>query len=197
MAVSSKSRDRILRAVERLPEAVQAHIEQVRLEAVELARRFSLDVARAELAAQAHDVCRTTSATDLLRMARAFGIPVKPIDEAVPVFLHGPVGAELLRREYALDDEEVLTPIRCHTMGREQMTALDKVLFLADKLEPGKVGRYPFIEEVALLAREDLDRAFLCFVDHQAKAFIDHGDLVHPAMMAARNEAVLALRGKS
>ena len=197
MAVRSEIRDRILKAVERLPEAVQVHIDQVRSEAVDMARRFSLDVARAELAAQAHDVCRTTSAADLLRMARAFGIPVTPIDEAVPVFLNGPVGVELLRREYALDDEKVLTPIRCHTMGREQMTGLDKVLFLADKLDSSKVGRYPFIQEVALLAREDLDRAFLCFVDHQVKAFIDHGDLVHPAMMAARNEAVLALRGKS
>ena len=192
-----ESRSRLLKEVQRLPEAVLAHIEQVRLKSVELASRFSLDVAQAELAAQAHDVCRTTSGKELLSMARSFGIPVTAIEEAVPVFLHGPVGAEVLRRDYALDDEAVLSPIRCHTMGREYMTPLDKVLFLADKLEPSKVGRYPFIAEVDRLAGQDLDEALLYFFDHQMKAFIDHGDLVHPGMLAARNQVVLALKGKS
>ncbi len=187
-------REKLIEELRHLPKAVQAHVEQVRLVSLDVAQRHSLDVERAELAALAHDICRVTPAGDLLNMARGFGMPVNPIDEALPVFLHGPVGAEVLRRDYGVDDPEVLDPIRCHTMGREGMTPLDKLLFLADKLDPGKVKRYPFIEEVRRLAREDLDSAFLCFVDHQVRAFLDHGDLVHPGMMAARNEALMALK---
>ena len=148
-----------------LPAPVQAHIEEVRTASVDLARLWKLDVDKAELAALAHDVCRITPPKDLLRMAAEFGLPVTAIDRAFPVFLHGPVGGETLRRQYGVADVEVLDPIRYHTMGREGMTALDKVLFLADKLDPSKVSRYPFIGEVARVAHEDLDRAMLLFID--------------------------------
>jgi len=197
MPASSALRQRLLREIAALPEGVRAHIEAVRRTSVDLAGRHGADVARAELAALAHDVCRLVKAPQLLEMARAFGIPVTPIDAAFPVFLHGPVGAELLRRDYGLDDEAVLSPVRCHTMGRRSMTALDQVLFLADKLDPSKLNRYPFMQEVARLAAEDLDRAMRCFIDSQVRAFIDHGDLVHPEMMAARNDAILALKAPS
>ncbi|MEE9284827.1 MAG: bis(5'-nucleosyl)-tetraphosphatase (symmetrical) YqeK [Dehalococcoidia bacterium] len=189
------SRSRIFRAIERLPRGVQTHIEAVRRRSIELALRFGLDQARAELAAQTHDVCRTVKGPDLLAMAREFALPVTVIERAFPVFLHGPVGAEVLKRDYGLDDQEVLSAVRCHTMGKPGMSGLDKVLFLADKLEPSKTGRYPFIREVDRLADDDLDRALLCFIDHQVEAFFQEGSLVHPAMIAARNDAVLALRG--
>lgn len=192
--MDSALRDRLLREVHRLPADVQAHIEAVRQKSVELAKRHQADVARAELAALAHDVCRHLTGPQLIERAAADGIPITPLDEAVPVFLHGPVGAELLRRDYGLDDETVLSPIRCHTMGKRGMTALDKILFLADKLDPGKVSRYPFMQEVDRFAAEDLDRAIVCFIDHQVKAFIERGDLVHPEMTAARNDSLLALK---
>ena len=187
-------RDRILAAVGGLPANLQRHIEEVRQISVDLARRHGLDAERAELAAQAHDIRRATKAADLVEAARSFGLPLTSIDEAFPVFLHGPVGAETLRRDFALDDDGVLQAIRHHTMGRGGMSGLEKVVFLADKLEPSKVARYPFISEVGRLALQDLDRAMLSFIDNQVQAFIDHGDLVHPGMMAARNDALLALK---
>ncbi len=182
----------ILRVVGGFPTPVREHVEQVRVASIDLARHWKLDVAKAELAAQAHDICRITPARDLLRLAKQHGVVVTAIDEAFPVFLHGPVGAEVLKTEYGVADDEVLDPIRYHTMGRERMTPLDKVLFLADKLDPSKMSRYPFIGEVGRLARADLDLAMLCFIDNQVKAFIDHGDLVHPGMAAARNTALIA-----
>lgn len=190
--MSGPNIESILQVIGRFPVPVREHIEQVRTASVGLARHWKLDVAKAELAAQAHDVCRITPARDLLRMAKEHGLAVTASDDAFPVFLHGPVGAEVLKSEFGLSDNEVLDPIRYHTMGREQMTTLDKVLFLADKLDPSKVSRYPFIGEVGRLAHEDLDLAMLCFIDNQVKAFIDHGDLVHPGMIAARNSALIA-----
>ena len=73
---------------------------RLRRQAVALARSHGLDVERADLAAASHDVCRIVKAGDLLDMAQSFGLPVMPIDEAFPVFLHGPVGAEVLKRDF-------------------------------------------------------------------------------------------------
>jgi predicted HD superfamily hydrolase involved in NAD metabolism len=187
---------RIASEIARLPTGVQAHIEQVRRGAVELASLHGLDVASAELAAQAHDICRLVPGVELIDMAGKLRLSVTALDRAVPVFLHGPVGAEVLRRDHGLDDEAVLNAVRYHTMGRDGMAPLEKLLFLADKLDPSKVSRYPFITEVDRLAREDLDRAMLRFIDEQSRVFIEAGSVIHPGMNAARNDALLALKGK-
>ena len=79
-------REKLIEELRHLPKAVQAHVEQVRLVSLDVAQRHSLDVERAELAALAHGICRVTPAGDLLNMARGFGMPVNPIDEALPVF---------------------------------------------------------------------------------------------------------------
>lgn len=194
METTQETKARITKEVAALPEGVRRHIEEVRQWCATLARAHHIDPAKAELAALAHDICRTVKAPELLEQARQYGVPVTRLDEAFPVFLHGPVGAQALRRRYGLADEEVLNAIACHTMGRAGMTAMDKALFLADKLDPSKVSRYPFIAEVARLAKEDLDAAMVCFLDHQVKAFLEQGDLVHPGMIEARNEALLTKR---
>lgn len=188
---------RILKELSALPAGVQAHVRQVCGVSIGIARRFDLDVELTELAALAHDLCRVTPGRDLLRMAGEYGLAVSAIDRAFPVFLHGPVGAEVLRRKLGVENASILDPIRFHTTGREHMTALDKVLFLADKLDPSKADRYPFIGEVSRIAHQDLDHAMLLFINNQVKAFIDHGDLVHPGMIAARNSAVLAIAAKA
>ena len=196
MSIELPAHRKIVQAVQGLPTGLQAHIAAVQRTSADLAQRHGLDVATAELAAQAHDICRTLKGPDLVASARRFKLPVSPADLALPIFLHGPVGAEVLRREYGLDDDAILNPIRYHTMGRAGMSGLEKVLFLADKLDPSKIGRYPFITEVAELAKEDLDQAMLLFVDAQAKAFIEQGSFVHPGMMEARNDALLAIKGR-
>ena len=180
-----------------LPDGVRAHVEQVRRHAVALAESHGLDVDLAELAAESHDVCRIVKAEELLAMARGFGIPVTPIDEAFPVFLHGPVGAEVLKRDFGLDDEEALDAVRYHTRGRAGMSPLERAVFLADKLDPSKVGRYPFLPEVEAAAHRDLDEGMLLFIDRQAAAFLENGDLVHPGMIDARNDALLALKARA
>ena len=189
--------ERVRAHMDGLPDGVRAHVEQVRRHAVALAESHGLDVERAALAAASHDVCRIVKAADLLAMARAFGIPVTPIDAAFPVFLHGPVGAEVLNRDFGLDDEETLDAVRYHTMGRAGMTPLEQALFLADKLDPSKIGRYPFLPDVEAAAHRDLDEGMLLFIARRAAAFLEKGDLVHPGMIDARNDALLALKARA
>lgn len=186
---------RIAQDVARLPPGVQRHIEAVQHQSLALARRWRFDETAAALAAQAHDICRALPGPDLIAQARSLGIPVTPIEEAFPVFLHGPVGAETVRRRYGLRDQAILDPIRYHTMGRAAMSPPEQVLFLADKLDPQKRARYPYFDEVRRLAYEDLDAAILCFLTGQMQAFLAAASLVHPGMLAAYNNLLLQRGG--
>lgn len=188
---------RIAQDVARLPPGVQQHIEAVQQTSIALARRWGLDETAAGLAAQAHDICRTVSGPDLIAQARSLRLAVTPIEEAFPVFLHGPVGAETVRRRYGVSDQAVLDPIRYHTMGRAGMSRLEQVLFLADKLDPAKRDRYPYFAAVLHLAHEDLDAAMLHFVTHQIQAFLAAASLVHPGMLDTYNDLVLRLGGSA
>ena len=73
-----------------------------------------------------------------------------------PKLLHGPVAAELARRELGVEDTEVLDAIREHTTGRPGMGPLSLVLYVADKIEPAR--DYPSVENLRRLAHQDLDR---------------------------------------
>lgn len=190
----SAAPDDLEAALDRLPDAIRRHVECVTALSVELASRFHLDVSKAETAARLHDISKAEGGPRLMALAQELGLPVTPIERAFPPFVHGPVGAEVLRYRYGFDDEEVLDAIRCHTMGRPRMTPLDKVLFLADKLDPAKRAKYPFMDAAIEAARTDLDQALLLFIDHQMKGFIDHRDFIHPAMIEARNELLLSKR---
>ncbi|MFQ5874695.1 MAG: bis(5'-nucleosyl)-tetraphosphatase (symmetrical) YqeK, partial [Dehalococcoidia bacterium] len=137
---------------------------------------------------------RVKKGSQLLSLARDFGLSVTPLDERVPVLLHGPVGAEILRRDFQIRDEEVLEAVRCHTIGKAGMGAVARVLYLADKIEPSKDARYPFNSEVRELAGKDLDRAILKFIDCEVSALISRGELVHPSTIEARNHLLVELR---
>ena len=63
-----------------------------------------------------------------------------------------------------------------------------KAVFLADKLDPFKRGRYPFIDSVMSQSRESLDAAMLTFLDRELVRLIEMGELVHPASVDARND---------
>ncbi len=186
---------RIAQDIARLPPGVQRHIEAVQQQSLALARRWRLDETAAALAAQAHDICRALPGPVLITQARTFGIPVTPIEEAFPVFLHGPVGAETVRRRYAIRDPAILDPIRYHTMGHAAMSPPEQVLFLADKLDPQKRARYPYFDEVLRLAHQDLDAAMLCFLTRQMQAFLAFSSLIHPGMLAAYDDLLLQRGG--
>ena len=94
------------------------HIERVVEIALQLAQRFHVDSEKVEVAVLLHDIARIIKGDKLLSLARAFGLPVTPLDKRLPVFLHGPVGAEIVRRDFQIQDEEILAAIRSHTIGQ-------------------------------------------------------------------------------
>jgi predicted HD superfamily hydrolase involved in NAD metabolism len=106
------------------------------------------------------------------------------------------VAARLLASRFGIEDEEVLAVARWHTTARAGMSALEKVLFLADKVEPGKSAGQPDLGEVRRLAETDLDGAVLRYLDLQLLEAVRRRFALHADTVAARNELILGRRGR-
>jgi predicted HD superfamily hydrolase involved in NAD metabolism len=176
-----------------LPPGLLDHCVRTSQTARALALNAGVDPERAALAGLLHDVARAYSDQELLAAAVRYDLPVDEVEHRAPILLHGPVGAAWVRRELGLVDEEVLAAIAWHTTGRAAMSALEKVVFLADKVEPDKAARDPGLEAVHHAARRDLNGGLIAYLDMQMRRLLDQRALLHPASLAARNAALIAL----
>ncbi|NLA58362.1 MAG: HD domain-containing protein [Firmicutes bacterium] len=157
--------------------------------AVRLARRWGADIEKARIAGLVHDCGKSPSRNILLKRVLEFGIVMDEIEEVEPQLLHGHVSAELALREFGIDDQEVLASIRYHTTGRVSMSLLEKIIYLADYIEPGR--DFPGVDELRELAGQDLDMAVLRAMDLTLIHVIQRGLLIHPRTVAARNWLML------
>lgn len=85
-----------------------------------------------------HDLARLYSNAQLIEECERRAIPIDDFERRNPIVLHAPLGAALARELFDVDDLEVLSAIAKHTLGGEQMSLLDCVVYLADALEPGR-----------------------------------------------------------
>ena len=171
---------------------LQAHLHRVAGVASDLAPRHGVDVERARLGSLAHDVAKAMSNKELLRQAARFELPVNMVERNNPGLLHGPVGAELLRHEDGIEDQSIYEAVCWHTFAHPDLDDLGKIVFLADKLDPAKIKRYPFQPYLLEVAQDNLDLAVLEFVTRQIAAVMAAGRMVHPLMVEARNHLIAA-----
>ena len=188
-------RSLVLRRVETLPKGLQNHIYRVEKIAAQLAGCHRVNQDQAELAMLCHDVARAMDDDDLIHWASQFGLPVSLIDRQVPLLLHGPVGAEILKAEDGLSDGSIYQAVYWHSSGHPLLDQLGKIVFLADKLDPQKIIYYPYQLRIRELASEDLDRAVLEFLSQELAARANRGELVHPVAVETRNALLVALGG--
>lgn len=130
------------------PERFQ-HSLGVKSCAAKIARQLGLDPDKASLAGILHDIARDIPDGDLLRIAQLKGIIPRREDMLCPVLLHGKVGAALVRDELGITDQDVLMAIASHVTGRSGWTGLEQVIYVADKIEPGR--RYPGVDKLRKL----------------------------------------------
>lgn len=103
--------------------------------AAELAIKFNVDEKRAYIAGLMHDCAKCLEKEKLLEIAQ--NIEGLKEDEKTNIkVIHAPVSAHLAQCEFGIDDEEILSSIRWHTLGKKDMTLFEKIVFLADKIEP-------------------------------------------------------------
>jgi predicted HD superfamily hydrolase involved in NAD metabolism len=162
---------------DRLPQKRWEHVLGVMETAVILAERFGANPVKADLAAipqLEQVVIEQDIQGDLLRYDRQL--------------LHAHVGAYVAEAEYGIGDLEILDAIRYHTSGREQMTILDKVVCLADYMEPGR--DFPGVDEIRKLAEISLDHALIAGFDSTITYLVSKNKLIYPLTIIARNSLI-------
>jgi len=178
---------RIQRRVDALPSGLRDHIYRVRDIARQLAPKHDIDPDLASLGMLAHDVARALPDEELLHRADELGLPIGTVEQAIPLFLHGPVGAEMLVKEEGLTDTSIHQAVYWHSTAHPDLDSLGKLVFLADKLDPQKVLRFPYQPLLMQMATEDLDRAILEFLSREIVAMVSQGLMVHPRALETRN----------
>lgn len=92
----------------KLPKGLYSHTQRVCSEARSLAPLFGLELELVELAAAAHDICRSMKGNDLLLEAERRSLPIQEIDKQLPILLHGPVAAAIVRDEFGMPEKTSL-----------------------------------------------------------------------------------------
>ena len=170
-----------------LPSGLRDHVERSRVVAQELAIRHSVDAVQVDTGVAAHDLARALSEPILLHEAERLYLEVSFVERKQPLLLHGPVAAAWLNEDgYRIDS--VIEAVEFHTTGVPGMEEVGRVVFLADKLDPWKVERAPFLKRVEELARTDLDTAILHYLDKTTERLIADGQMIHPKAVKYRND---------
>lgn len=122
-----------------------------------LAMVHGADLEKAQTAGLLHDCAKCIPNEKKLKLCKKHEIPVTPFEKENPFLIHAKLGAYLARKKYKVEDEEILSAIRCHTTGKEAMTALEQIVFIADYIEPTR-STAPHLEHLRRLAFQDLDQ---------------------------------------
>ena len=170
-----------------LPLDLRSHSLRARTKAIELAEAHGCDVFRAGLSALSHDIARLIDPSELYERALNYGISIHPVEQQNKVLLHGPVGAEILRRECGVEDQEIIQAVWWHSTFNSGLGPIAKLTFLADKLDPNKAARFSDMDVKHSMAFKSLDTAILSFIDDDISRMLDMGIQIHPASIEARN----------
>lgn len=123
-----------------------------------LAMRYEYDVKTAMLAGLMHDCAKCIPNDKKLAMCEKNNINVSDLEKANPFLLHAKLGAFLAMHKYNIRDKEIISAILNHTTGKPNMELLDKIIFVADYIEPRR-DRAPRLMEIRKLAFTELDSA--------------------------------------
>lgn len=134
------------------------HTLGVAYTAAALAMRYDCDVVKAETAGMLHDCAKCMSNEKRLKICEKHNISVTEIERRNPFLLHAKVGSYIAMEKYGIHDGDIIQAILNHTTGRPDMTLLEKIVYIADYIEPGR-KQAPNLGQIRKLAFIDLDEA--------------------------------------
>ena len=161
-----------------------AHVQGTEEEAVRLAQRWGADEEKARRGAILHDCTKYLTMEEQLQLCRKYGIVLDDLEQQAVKLLHAKTGACVARDVYGVSDD-VYEAIFWHTTGKADMTLLEKILYIADYMEPNR--DFPGVERLRTLAYQDLDQAVLAGCEMSIQEMKDRGLPVHPNTVRARD----------
>ncbi len=170
---------------DRIGEKRFLHTLRVRDTALELAKIYEVDQEKAEVAGFLHDCAKIRDHDELIKSANEAGLLLTKEMIKAPQIIHSYLGAIYARDLYGIEDEDILNAITYHTTGRANMSDLEKIIFLADYIEP--MRNFDGVERARQLAKKDLDAAMYFALNNTLKFLVDHDTYIVPTTVTARN----------
>lgn len=155
------------------------HTKGVEYTSAALAMRYGASMEDALAAGLLHDCAKCLPGDKQLSICEKHGLVVTDVEKKNPLLLHSKVGACLAEHKYGVTNQDVLNAIRNHTTGRQGMSLLEKIVFVADYIEPGR-KEAANLTHIRKLAFEDLDRAVLKILEDTLKYLQGAGGEIDP-----------------
>ena len=153
--------------------------------ATKLAEHYGCDTVKAGIAGLVHDCAKELDMPLLMNCLAEESIAADDLTISVNELLHGPAAVYICRKVFGINDEEILSAVRYHTTGRENMSLLEKIIYLSDFIEPGRC--FEGVEELRGLAFNDLNKALLRAFDSSIQYIISKNGLIHVDTVLSRN----------
>lgn len=157
-----------------------------------LANINGVDVRKAEIAAVSHDVAKNMTIESMRQIIEEHNIELSYETLETPELWHSIVGPIIGEEVFQIKDKDILNAMRWHTTGRENMSTLEKIIYMADMIEPKR--SFPGVEELRRATFEDLDKGFLMALNHTIKYLLNKGLYVDINTIKARNFIILNKR---
>lgn len=162
-----------------LPKKRYLHSLGVMTTAFSMALVYDADYEKALIAGLLHDCAKYMTGEEMLTECIANGVPVKQVEMLKPDLLHAKLGAFYAKSVYNIEDEEILSAITWHTTGRPDMTLLEKIIFVADYMEPNRTSSViPNLDNIRKLSFENLDKAVYQILGDTIAYLMESGKLI-------------------
>lgn len=166
------------------------HSLGVAKKAIELAKIYGVQEEIAKKVGIAHDIAKEMTDEEMIEYAKANNIRIDEIETVKPSLLHGKIGADIAAKKFGFT-QDMINAIKWHTTGRENMSMLEKIIYVADKTEENRKGTRFNLEKSRELSTQNIDEALIFLMNEFITYNVKNEWLIHPETINARNDLLL------
>ena len=144
-----------------------------------LAMVHGYDIKDAQVSGLLHDCAKCIPNKKKLKMCSEHNIPVSDFERSHPFLLHSRLGAYIAHEKYGIDDQEILSAINYHTTGRREMSLLEKIIYIADYIEPNR-REIPGLSKIRQIVFQNIDQAICLSSERTIRYLEDNGNKIDP-----------------
>ena len=166
-----------------------AHSKGVCETAVRLAKIYGADEEKAYIAGLLHDGAKNLGKKEMFSECERLGVKLDEIQRENTALIHAALGAAYIKEQFGVEDEEILRAVRYHTTGRADMTLLEKIIYIADMVEPNR--DFDGVWELRNIVEKDIDEACILGLSQTIGFTLKKGGLIHEDTIHARNWLIM------
>lgn len=166
------------------------HSLGVAKKAIELAKIYGVQEETAKKVGIAHDIAKEMTDEEMLEYVKNNNIEIDEIETVKPSLLHGKIGADIAAKKFGFT-QDMINAIKWHTTGRENMSMLEKIIYVADKTEENRKGTRFNLEKSRELSTQNIDETLIFLMNEFITYNVKNEWLIHPETIKARNDLLL------